>query len=198
MSADKEVILASASRRRQDLLQKLGLPFTAIPSRVEETPSEGESPEEHVLRLCEEKAREVGQHHPEHWVIGADTIVLLEGGILGKPRNRKEAQWMLQGLQGKAHEVFTGLCILRVTDGQMMKKAVRTVVHFRALSDEETAWYLRTGEPFDKAGGYAIQGYGGVLIRSIEGSYTNVVGLPVTELVEMLRDMGAWNLFSTR
>jgi septum formation protein len=198
MSDAGEIILASASRRRQDLLQRLGLPFKAIPSRVEELPSERESPEEHVLRLCEEKAREVGQLYPEHWVIGADTIVLLQGGILGKPRNRKEALWMLSALQGRTHEVYTGLCVLRSMDQQMAKRAVHTVVHMRPLSHEEMAWYLRTGEPFDKAGGYAIQGYGSIIIRRIEGSYTNVVGLPLAELVEMLRDLGAWNLFATR
>lgn len=198
MSDARELILASASRRRQDLLQRLGVPFKAVPSRVEETPSEGESPREHVLRLCEEKAREVGQLYPEHWIIGADTIVLLEGAILGKPRNRKEALWMLDMLQGKTHEVYTGLCLLRLMDERVTKKAVRTLVHVRALSDEEMAWYLRTGEPFDKAGGYAIQGYGSILIRGVEGSYTNVVGLPLTELVEMLHDTGAWNLFTER
>lgn len=198
MSDARELILASASRRRQDLLQRLGVPFKGVPSRVEETPSEGESPREHVLRLCEEKAREVGQLYPEHWIIGADTIVLLEGAILGKPRNRKEALWMLDMLQGKAHEVYTGLCLLRLMDERVAKKAVRTLVQVRALSDEEMAWYLRTGEPFDKAGGYAIQGYGSILIRGIEGSYTNVVGLPLTELVEMLHDTGAWNLFTER
>jgi septum formation protein len=196
MRGEKELILASASRRRQELLSRLGLPFKAIPSRITETVIEGETPEEHVLRLCEEKARDIGQLHPTSWVIGADTIVLSGTMILGKPRNRKEALWMLGTLAGKAHEVYTGICVMRLEDESLLKQAVKTLVHFRELSDGEMAWYVRTGEPFDKAGGYAIQGYGSVLIRGIEGSYTNVVGLPVTELLEMLREVGAWNLFA--
>ena len=103
---------------------------------------------------------------------------------------------MLDKLQGKAHEVFTGICLLQQSQEKIAKEAVRTVVHMKALSEEEISWYLRTAEPFDKAGGYAIQGFGSVLIRGIEGSYTNVVGLPLTELIQMLRDCGAWNLFA--
>jgi septum formation protein len=177
MEKEKELILASASRRRQALLQGIGLPFVAVPSRVKEAVLEGETPEEHVLRLCEEKAREVGALYPQNWVVGADTIVLSADMILGKPRNKKEAIWMLETLTGKAHEVYTGLCVLRFEDNRMSKRAVRTEVHFRPLSKEEMDWYLRTGEPFDKAGGYAIQGHGSVLIKGING---------------------AWNLFSRR
>jgi septum formation protein len=196
MKGEKELILASASRRRQELLSRLGLPFKAIPSRINETVVEGETPEEHVLRLCEEKARDIGQLHPTRWVIGADTIVLSGMTILGKPRNKKEALWMIESLAGKAHEVYTGLCVLRLEDERVMKQAVCTLVRFRSLSEEEMVWYVHTGEPFDKAGGYAIQGYGSVLIEGIEGSYTNVVGLPVPELIDMLRKIGAWNLFA--
>ena len=196
MSADRELILASASRRRKELLQRIGLPFRAIPSRVQEILLETESHEDHVLRLCEEKAREIGGLHPDHWIIGADTIVLVDGTVLGKPRNRNEARWMLDKLQGKTHEVFTGICLLQLNQEKIVKEAVRTAVHMKALSEEEISWYLHTAEPFDKAGGYAIQGFGSVLIRGIEGSYTNVVGLPLTELIQMLRESGAWNLFA--
>ncbi len=194
---DRELfILASASRRRKELLQGLGLPFICIPSRVVESVEEGETPREHVLRLCELKAREVGEGHRENWIIGADTIVMIGGLILGKPRNRKEAKWMLSSLQGRTHEVHTGICVYMPRDGRISKRAVRTKVRFRTLSEGQIDWYMRTGEPFDKAGAYAIQGYGGVLVRSIHGSYTNVVGLPLAELVELLRDVGAWDLFS--
>ncbi len=148
------------------------------------------------MRLCEVKARDVAQRHPEHWVIGADTIVFAQGTILGKPKTSQEALGMLEALQGRAHEVYTGICALRLASEQCTKRVVRTAVHFRTLSREEMDWYIRTGEPFDKAGGYALQGYGGVFVRAIEGSYSNVVGLPMTELVEMLRDVGAWDLFN--
>jgi septum formation protein len=198
MVAEPKIVLASASRRRQDLLRRLGIPFLSVPSRVEEDLLEGEGPEEHVLRLCEEKARAVGRLYPERWIIGADTIVLIDDVILGKPRNRKEALWMLDKLQGRAHEVYSGVCVLHPGNEILAKRAVCTRVHMKPLSQEEKEWYLRTGEPFDKAGGYAIQGFASVLIREIEGSYTNVVGLPIPELVEMLRELNAWNLFSDR
>ena len=196
MATVSKLILASASPRRQELLRDLGIPFRAIPSLIEEDLRQGEGPEEHVMRLCEAKARDVAQRYPEHWVIGADTIVFAQGTILGKPKTSQEARGMLEALQGRAHEVYTGICVLRLAPEQSTKRVVRTAVHFRTLSREEMDWYIRTGEPFDKAGSYAVQGYGGVFVRAIEGSYSNVVGLPVTELVEMLRDVGAWDLFN--
>jgi septum formation protein len=192
------LILASASRRRQELLGQLGIPFKAVPSRVEEVPLEGESPREHVLRLCEEKARKVAEHYANHWVLGADTIVLLDDLILGKPRNRKEALWMLNSLQGRSHEVYTGLCLFAKEADRTAMRVVPTTVQMRDLRSDELIWYLRTGEPFDKAGGYAIQGHGTVLIKRIEGSYTNVVGLPLTELYEMLQNTGAWKHLAIR
>ena len=198
MTIEKEFILASASRRRRDLLKYIGIPFKAVPSRVVEIVQEGETPEEHVLRLSEEKAEEVAENFPDHWVIGADTIVLAEHMILGKPRNRNEAQRMLQILQGKSHEVYTGLCVMKAAEKKMAKRIVKTRVHFKTLTDREIEWYMRTGEPFDKAGGYAIQGLGGLLIREIEGSYTNVVGLPASDLVDVLGELEAWDLYSER
>ena len=198
MTIENEFILASASRRRHALLKYIGIPFKAIPSRVVEAVQEGETPEEHVLRLSEEKAEEVAESYPDHWVIGADTIVLAEHMILGKPRNRNEAQRMLHTLQGKSHKVYTGLCVMNAAEKKMAKRIVKTRVHFKTLSDREIDWYMRTGEPFDKAGGYAIQGLGGLLIREIEGSYTNVVGLPASDLVDMLLELEAWDLYSQR
>lgn len=194
---EEAFILASSSPRRQELLRLLGLPFQVVPSSIEEGPLQGEGPEEHVLRLCQAKAEEVGSRCPDHWVIGADTAVVLDGVILGKPRDREEACEILDMLQGRTHEVYTGLCVLRIRDGRCAAQAVRTEVLFRGLTRREVEWYVRTGEVLDKAGAYAIQGLGGALIRRIHGSYSNVVGLPLAELVDMLRALGAWDLFST-
>lgn len=196
--AEEEFILASSSPRRQELLRLLGLSFQVVPSYIEEGPLEGESPQDHVLRLCQAKAEEVGSRHPDHWVIGADTVVALDGVILGKPRGREEACEILEILQGRVHEVYTGLCVLRMRDGRCATEAVRTEVLFRGLTRREVEWYVRTGEVLDKAGAYGIQGIGGALVRRIQGSYSNVVGLPLAELVDMLRALGAWDLFSTR
>jgi len=191
-----DLILASASPRRKELLQRLGLPFRSIPSRIQEDFRTGESPGDHVLRLSEAKAREIAQRFPGNWIIGADTIVVVGEEILGKPGGPDEARRMLETLAGRTHEVLTGLCVLRLDEGRGAQRIARTRVHVRELSRDEMKWYIRTGEPFDKAGGYAIQGYGGIFISGIEGSYTNVVGLPTTELVLMLRDLGAWDLFA--
>ncbi|MGQ9653514.1 MAG: Maf family protein [Thermodesulfobacteriota bacterium] len=194
---EEAFILASSSPRRQEMLRLLGLSFQVVLSSIEEGPLEGEGPEEYVLRLCRAKAEEVGSRHPDHWVIGADTVVVLDGVILGKPRDREEACDILEMLQGRSHEVYTGLCVLRMRDGRCSAEAVRTEVLFRGLTRREVEWYVRTGEVLDKAGAYGIQGVAGALIRRIQGSYSNVVGLPLAELVDMLRALGAWDLFST-
>jgi septum formation protein len=195
---DDTLILASSSPRRKAFLRQLGIPFRAVASRVSEEVLRGESPEAHVLRLARDKAHDVASQRPRQWVIGADTIVLVDGAILGKPATPDEARQMLEALQGRAHEVLTGVCLMRLSDGRSAARLVRTTVHIREMSPEEVSWYVGTGEPFDKAGGYAIQGLGGVFVTQLEGSYTNVVGLPVPELVQMLRDLGAWDLFSGR
>jgi septum formation protein len=195
---DGALILASSSPRRRAFLRQLGIPFRTVPSRISEALRQGESPEAHVLRLSREKAQDVARQRPGQWVIGADTIVLVSGVILGKPSTPEEARWMLEAIQGRVHEVLTGICVLRVSDERIATQLVRTAVHIREMAPEEMAWYVNTGEPFDKAGGYAIQGLGGVFVTRIEGSYTNVVGLPVPELVQMLRDLGAWDIFSGR
>jgi septum formation protein len=194
--SNETFILASSSPRRQELLRLLGLPFQVVPSSVQEEALEGEAPEEHVLRLCEAKAREVGLRSPDRWVIAADTVVVIDSVMLGKPRDLEEARRMLERLQGRTHEVYTGLCLLRMRDGRCAKEAVRTEVLFRGLTSREVEWYLRTGEALDKAGAYGIQGLGGALVRKIQGSFSNVVGLPLAELVDLLRDVGAWDLFS--
>ena len=185
------LILASQSPRRFELLKKVGLDFEVIPSRVMEDIVQKESPKEHVIRLAEAKARDVASGYPDHWVIAADTIVYLDSSILGKPKNREEALAMLRCLSGQEHWVLTGFSVCHFGKGKSDKEAVQTAVKVKTLSPAEMEWYVRTGEPFDKAGGYTIQGIGSFMIESIRGSYTNVVGLPLCELIRMLYRLGA-------
>jgi septum formation protein len=186
------LILASRSPRRYELLKQTGLDFDVIPSGVDEEGFfQGETPREHVLRLSEAKALDLGRQYPDHWVIGADTIVYVDGVILGKPKNPEEAMDMLGRLSGKEHRVLTGFSVHHIGKGKKDREAVETSVKVKPLTEAEMRWYVRTGEPFDKAGGYGIQGIGSFMIESIRGSYTNVVGLPVCELIEMLNRLGA-------
>jgi septum formation protein len=185
------LILASKSPRRFELLKKVGLDFEVIPSRVMEDIVQKESPKEHVIRLAEAKARDVARGYPDHWVIAADTIVYINSSILGKPKNREEAMAMLRSLSGQEHWVLTGFSVCHLGKGKSDKEAVQTAVKVKSLSPTEMEWYVQTGEPFDKAGGYAIQGIGSFMIESIRGSYTNVVGLPLCELIQMLNRLGA-------
>ena len=185
------LILASKSPRRYELLRQMGLDFDVIPSRIEEDPIEGESPRKHVLRLAEAKALDVGNQHLDRWVIAADTIVYVDHFVLGKPKDREEAIKMLRRLSGKNHSVLTGFSVQHLEKRKGDCKAVQTSVKVRKLTSAEMEWYVQTSEPFDKAGGYAIQGIGSFMIESIKGSYTNVVGLPLCELIEMLKRLGA-------
>jgi septum formation protein len=188
------LILASKSPRRYDLLKQLGLDFEVIPSKIEEDFVPNESPREHVIRLAEAKALDVGNQFPENWVIGADTIVYVDGTILGKPKSREEAMDMLKRLSGKEHRVLTGISVRHSNKGKGECEAVETAVRVKSLSPVEMDWYIGTGEPFDKAGGYGIQGIGSFMIESINGSYTNVVGLPLCELMQMLIRLGAMTI----
>jgi septum formation protein len=180
------LVLASSSPRRHELLKQLGLDFVVIPSEVEENFIEGESPKEHVIRLAEAKALDVGNRYPDCWVIGADTIVYVDGIILGKPSSQEEALEMLRLISGKEHRVLTGVSVRHFKKGKSECETVETAVKVKTLTPVEMEWYVRTGEPFDKAGGYGIQGIGSFMIESINGSYTNVVGLPLCELMQML------------
>jgi septum formation protein len=173
------------------MLRQLGLPFEVVPSRIEEVCLDGEIPFDHVLRLAEAKAREVAAIASDRWVVGADTIVVASGAILGKPRDRDGALEMLRRLSGQEHQVLTGFCVFHGRKGVCVRRAVETAVRVKTLRPEEIAWYLGTGEPFDKAGAYAIQGKGSFMIEAISGSYTNVVGLPLSELMEALEALGA-------
>lgn len=194
-----KLVLASASPRRRELLMQVGLKFDVIPSDVPEGPIHGETPEEHVIRLSVDKAREVAGRFSgsdERWIIGSDTIVLSEGKVLGKPEDDREAVQMLNMLSGRTHSVITGYCIHNSLTGAEIKRSVETVVTFKKLKNEEIIGYVESGEPMDKAGAYAIQGLGSFMVEGIEGSYTNVVGLPVCQIVNDLEMAGAVRLFS--
>nr|HID60224.1 septum formation inhibitor Maf [Desulfobacterales bacterium] len=180
------LILASLSPRRRYLLEQAGLKFKVVSSKIDETQGLGSSPQDYVRSIAEAKATNVARAYPESWVIGADTIVLVDNTILGKPVSVGEARDMLTKLSGKMHSVLTGYCICCLKQNQFFSDVVRTNILFKELTKEEIEWYIRSGEPFDKAGAYAIQGKGGSFVKRVEGSYTNVVGLPVCEVLEFL------------
>lgn len=182
------LILASASPRRRRFLEGLGLDFQIKAADVDESPAPGELPEEFVLRIAAAKEEAIGVMAPDAWVLGADTVVVLDNGILGKPRDEDDARAMLLRLSGRQHEVWTGFSLSRKSSGDSVRRAVRTEVRFVSLTGDLCRAYVKTGEPLDKAGSYGIQGMGGFLVESITGSYSNVVGLPLSEVVmEMLR-----------
>jgi len=153
-------------------------------------------PEAYVRSLAEAKAGDISDRYPDGWIIGADTIVFIDNTILGKPASRDEARAMLERLSAKTHQVHTGYCICRKATGHFISDCVTTDVSFKKLSAKEIDWYINSGEPFDKAGAYAIQGLGTFLVKRINGSYTNVVGLPVCEILEYLIQEGAVELIS--
>jgi septum formation protein len=188
----EQIVLASASPRRRELLTQIGLKFQVVPSRAEELVLPGETPEEHVIRLSIDKASDVAaQKEVEgRWFIGSDTIVLCNGQILGKPADERHAATMLRMLSGREHRVLSGYAILDRQTGEQRAEAVSTKVRFRELTDAEIARYIASGEPADKAGAYAIQGLGVCFVAEIEGSYTNVVGLPLCRLTLALKQLG--------
>jgi septum formation protein len=161
---------------------------------VDESSVPARTPEDHVRLLAEAKAKEISESYPESWVIGADTLVLIDGGILGKPDSAARARQMLETLSGKTHRVLTGFCVCCKSNEHTFLETVESKVLFKSLSDAEIDWYIRTGEPFDKAGGYAVQGLGSFFVKRIEGSYTNVVGLPICEVMEYLLSEGVVKL----
>ncbi len=184
----KPVVLASGSPRRRELLGQMGIAdFEVLPARGEECAPEGLKPADYVTYLACQKAREVAALRPDCTVIGADTVVVLDDKVLGKPTDRADAIRMLTALSGRAHEVYTGMAV--ISGGQERTHAECTKVNFRALTTEEIEAYVDSGEPMDKAGGYGIQGKACVMIRGIEGDYYNVVGLPVCALQQMLKEL---------
>ncbi len=189
-----DLILASQSPRRKYLLEQAGLTFRVIPSRIDESKQPLSAPGDYVQSLAIAKAEDVARSNPDSWVLGADTIVAVDGRVLGKPKSAQEARIMLRRLSGKTHQVFTGFCVCQQHTARQVADTVRTEVTFKTLTDQEIDWYINTGEPFDKAGAYAIQGLGTFLVRRINGSYTNVVGLPVCEVVEIMMREGVMGL----
>jgi len=180
------LILASRSPRRRRLLEQAGITFSVVPSAVEETAFPLRPPRRYAQTLAEAKAHDVACHHPESWVIGADTVVVVGDTVFGKPSSCEEAVRMLELLSGRTHRVVTGFCLCCRDLHTSLSDAVTSHVRFKELTRKEVDWYVRTREPFDKAGGYAIQGLGSSLVRSVHGSYTSVVGLPVCEVIELL------------
>lgn len=185
------LILASASPRRVELLSLLGLAFATRPADLDEQPESGETPREHVLRLAEAKALAVAGQAQHAWVLGADTTVTVGGRILGKPGSTAEAKEMLELLSGRAHDVFTGFSLIHRDRAVTIREVVGSEVLFRELSAAEVDWYAASPEPYDKAGGYALQGMGAAFIREVRGSYTNVIGLPLCEVCDALKRVGA-------
>lgn len=186
----REIVLASASPRRCELLKQIGVSFKVIPSNVEENISIDLSPEELAQNLAYEKALSVAKKlENDSIVIGADTIVV-KNGVLGKPLNENQAFDMLSSLQGDWHEVITGIAVIEVPGLRYLKGFEKTRVRMRNVSDDAIKAYIKTGEPMDKAGAYGIQGMGAVFIERIEGCYFNVVGLPLMKLAVMLEEFG--------
>lgn len=184
------LILASASPRRRELLASMGIRLEVKPSNVEESMKANLTPVQLVQCRAQEKARVTASLYRSHWVLAADTIVVLGGEVFGKPRDATRAFEMLRGLSGLDHLVISAFCLKHTERSVEHVAAVTTTVCFKELSQAEISAYIRTGECFDKAGGYGIQGVGAFMVRSIQGSYTNVVGLPLCETLECLMEHG--------
>ena len=182
------VILASGSPRRHDLLQMIGLAHDVIPADIDESRFDGERPVEHVERLARQKGAIVAARFPDSLVVSADTIVVIDGDVLGKPRDEADARTMLRRLAGRTHVVYTA--VATALDGRMESAVEEVSVTFLPLSDQTIAGYVATGEPMDKAGSYGIQGYGATLVRRIDGDFFAVMGLPLARLVGLLGEMG--------
>lgn len=185
-----DLVLASASPRRRDLLEQLGVSYLWDPAHIDETPLAGEAPAEYVQRMAQEKAQAVAVRYPapSYAVLAADTTVVIDQDILGKPRDHCHGLAMLARLSGRFHQVLTGICLQHASGSSC--KLVETRVEFVHLTRATCESYLATDEPWDKAGGYAIQGLGGAFVRTIEGSYSNVVGLPLSETWQLLASHG--------
>jgi septum formation protein len=186
----KIIILASASPRRKELLKRIGLKFKVDPSSYEENISSELEPHELAKSLSLEKAKLVAKKHMNALVIAADTFIVFEGKILGKPRTETEAKEMLETINGKLHSVITGFTIIDTENNKALSKAVETKVYIRKLSSNEIDAYVESKEPLGKAGAYAIQGLGSVIVEKIEGDYFNVIGLPLSALTESLKEFG--------
>jgi septum formation protein len=191
-SAPPALVLASASPRRRELLGGLGLAFTVRPVDLDETPLPGEEPRAYVLRLSREKA--AARTEPGELVLAADTIVVLDGDLLGKPRDEQDARRMLGRIAGREHTVLTGVALREMGHaGRDLRQAAvveTSRVRMAAMSPEQIAWYVTTGEPLDKAGSYAVQGLGALFVEEVFGNYTNVVGLPLPATYRLFAELG--------
>jgi nucleoside triphosphate pyrophosphatase len=185
MPPSPRLVLASASPRRRSLLEQLGLRLQIDPPHVDETVRPGEPPDAYVLRMARDKAAAVQVRHPRATVLAADTSVVLEGAVLGKPGSAEEATAMLAALAGRTHHVLTAVAVAGVGE-----RLVSAAVTFAPASEQALRWYVETGEPMDKAGAYAVQGIGGFLVKRIEGSVSAVVGLPLVETLALLEQAG--------
>jgi len=185
-----KIILASQSPRRAELLAAIGVRFTTQPGYIDESVNPGESPADYIMRISLAKASEVARHHNSGLVIAADTIVVIDGQILGKPSDEEDARRMLRELSWRWHEVMTAVALLDTATGRIAADYITTRVRFAEMKPHEIEWYVSTGEPMDKAGAYGIQGKGGLFVEEIAGNYHNVVGLPLTLLYKLAREVG--------
>lgn len=188
---DDPLVLASASPRRASLLREIGVPFVVDAVDVDESMTGREEPSQLVLELAQKKARASAQRRTRGLVLGADTIVFRAGRIFGKPKDLAEAREMLQALSGVEHAVFTGVCIVNAATGEVSSRVVRTSVYFHEATEQEIDGYVSTGEPLGKAGAYAIQGRGALLVAEVRGDYSNVVGLPLGATLDLLHEMSS-------
>ena len=184
------LVLASSSPRRKELLTSLGLTFDIVPSSADETVRKGESAQAMVERLAVEKAKIVAQKYPDAWVLGADTTVVIDGKILGKPESEQEAEDMLCTIQGRTQSVLGGLALVNLSRGVVRVESHESFVDIAPMTIDEIRRYVKSGEPMDKAGSYAVQGIGAYIVDRITGSYTNVVGLNLTATIRLLREFG--------
>lgn len=186
----QDIILASASPRRQQYLRDMGLQFSVQTAAIDERPLPLEDPAAFVIRMAREKAAAIRKVYPQSWIISGDTVVCLDGRILGKPEHAKDAVNMLMALSGREHVVRTGFCVAHAGQRVEVARSVTTKVCFAPFSEATARAYVATGESLDKAGAYAIQGVGACLVQAIDGSFSNVVGLPLCELMQVLQELG--------
>ena len=185
MSTPTALVLASASPRRRELLAAHGIACVVDPSSVPEAPRPDEAAADFAARVAREKAGEVAPRHPHAHILGADTVVVVDGAVFGKPADADDARRMLRILAGRTHQVLTAVALV-TPSGDVDAFVVTSEVEFRPLSEDDITAYLATGEPFDKAGAYAVQGHGGAFVTAVRGSYSNVVGLPMDEVRALL------------
>ena len=190
MEQKRKIILASASPRRKELLEKIGLKFQVAPSDFPENLGQDLPPEGIVKYISIGKASAVAVKYPDAVIIAADTIGVLKDRVIGKPHNAEEACEILKSLSGKTHRVITGLTVIDTASGRMLTRTIETKVRFKKLSDMEIQSYVKSGEPLDKAGAYAIQGMGALIVEEIKGDYYNVVGMPLNALADLLKEFG--------